>query len=157
MRKSQIFLGAAAVLVLAMQLQAGGFWLVLGNPEASAPARAMNAVLTVKSAGCADPAATQVSGVAFGIVGGKRQSIPLKLAALTEPGMFAVARQWPAEGKWVVQLVGKNGGAVTSTLVAAGPDGLDRQHAKFIAMRQPTAAEVDALLGGSDPAAIAQK
>ena len=42
---------AAAALAAAGQLMAGGFWLELGNPEASAEARKANAVVTDQSRG----------------------------------------------------------------------------------------------------------
>jgi hypothetical protein len=128
------------VLALAAQLFAGGFWLVLGNPEASAEARSINAVLTVKSAGCMPVANTSFSARAVGVVNGRRQSIPLKLAALAEPGMFALTRQWPAEGKWVLEIVGTNQTLVATALVAAGPDGVDRLNAKIVAGPPPPAA-----------------
>ena len=44
--------------------------------------------------------------------------------------MFALAQQWPAEGKWVIQLVGRVDEMFTNTLVTAGPNGVDRLHAK---------------------------
>lgn len=158
MRKSRTLVSAAATaLALAAPLFAGGFWLVLGNPQASPQARSMDAVLTVKAVGCHEPDKATVSGTAVGIVNGQRRSIPLKLAALPEPGMFALTRQWPAEGRWVIELVGTNQGAVTSVLAAAGPDGVDRKSAKA-AMRQPTSEEIEALLRADpEPAAVARK
>jgi len=158
MRKSLSLLsGASAALALAAPLLAGGFWLQLGNPEASAEARSLKAVLTVRAVGCHEPEKATVSGTAVGIVKGQRRSMPLQLKALSEPGMFALTRQWPAEGRWVIQLVGENEGAVTSALVSAGPGGVDRKGAKF-ANRRPSAEEVEAVLhAGSAPAAVAQK
>ena len=67
----------AAVLALAGQLFAGGFWLQLGNPEASAEARKVNAVVTIKATGCHDPALAKVTATAIGMVDGQRRSIPL--------------------------------------------------------------------------------
>ena len=136
---------AAALLALAGQLLAGGFWLQLGNPDASAEARKANAVVTIKAAGCHDPATAQVTATAIGMVNGHRQSIPLTVKRLSETGMFALSQQWPKEGKWVIELVGKNGEQFTNTLVTAGPDGLDRLHAKAD-MKQFSPGEVDSLL-----------
>src|SRR6266508_1949900 len=93
--------------VLAGQLLAGGFYLQLGNPEASTEARKANAVLTIKATGCADPASAQLTATAIGIVNGQRQTIPLQITRLSQPGMFALTQQWPKEGKWVIELVGK--------------------------------------------------
>ncbi|HYW43691.1 MAG TPA: hypothetical protein VE959_12595 [Bryobacteraceae bacterium] len=119
------------VLVLAGQLFAGGFWLQLGNPEASVEARKAGAVVTIKAVGCHDPATAHVTATAIGMVDGRRQTIPLKVTRLSETGMFALSQQWPKEGRWVIELVGRNGEQFTNTLVPAGPDGLDRIHAKM--------------------------
>src|SRR5262245_2573742 len=93
-----------ATLALAGQLFAGGFYLQLGNPEASPEARKAGAVLTVKATGCGEPAKAQITGRAIGFVDGKRQEIELKVTPLSEPGMWAVAQQWPKEGRWVLEI-----------------------------------------------------
>ena len=90
-------------LVLASQLLAGGFYLQLGNPEASAEARKANAVLTIKATGCHDPATATLTATAVGMVNGKRESIPLQVTKLSEIGMFALSQQWPKDGKWVIE------------------------------------------------------
>jgi hypothetical protein len=136
---------AAALAALAGQLWAGGFWLQLGNPEANAEARRANAALVIKAVGCHDPAGAQVSARAVGIVDGKRQVIPLKVTALSEPGTFALARQWPEQGKWVIELIGKNAQQFTNTLVSAGPSGIDRLHAKAD-MKAFAESDIEALL-----------
>jgi hypothetical protein len=144
MRKT-IFTLTAAALALAGQLFAGGFWLQLGNPEASAEARNLNAVLTIKATGCHDPATATLSATAIGSVNGERRTIPLEVKKLSEPGMFAITQQWPKTGRWVIQLTGRNGEQFTNTLVAAGPEGVDRLHAKAdLHAFAPT--EIEALL-----------
>lgn len=124
--------GAAGVFLLAAQLNAGGFWLTAGNPEASAEARAMKAVLTAKAMGCHNPERADFAGTAIGNVNGERRTIPLKLARLKDATMVALRQQWPAEGRWVIQLTGKYNGAVATLLVPAGPEGVDRYAAKQI-------------------------
>lgn len=150
-------MGAAmAGLACAASLFAGGFWIVLGDPEASAEARSLGAVVTLKPVGCHDPAKAEVSGTAVGLVNGHTRSIPLKLTALSQPGMYAVTKQWPSEGTWVIELVGKNQGMVTSVLASAGAGGVDRKSAKAMP-RLPTAEERDTLLrAGSQTAAAAK-
>ena len=145
MRNSIRTLTPAAVLALAGQMFAGGFYLQLGNPEASPEAKKLNAVLTVKAAGCHDPARAKVTATAIGMVDGQRRTIPLKLEALAEPGTFALSQQWPKEGEWVIELIARNGQQFTNTLVSAGPRGVDRLHAKAD-MRAFTVADVDAML-----------
>ena len=132
-------------MALASQMFAGGFWLQLGNPEASAEARQVNAVVTIKATGCHDPAAAKVTATAIGLVAGQRRSIALKLDKLSEPGAYALSQQWPKEGKWVIELVGRNDEQFTNTLLSAGPQGVDRLHAKP-AMKEFTQSDVDALL-----------
>src|SRR5258705_12896744 len=116
----------AAVLGLAGQLFAGGFYLQLGNPEANAEARKANAVLTIKATGCGEPAKAQITASAIGVVDGKRQEMPLKLTPLSEPGTYALVQQWPKEGRWVIEVRGYeqiNGTpAFTNTLISAGPN-----------------------------------
>src|ERR1043166_7796676 len=114
---------AAAVLGLAGQLFAGGFFLQLGNPEANPEARKANAVLTVKATGCGEPAKAKITASAIGVVNGERQQIPLQLTPLSEPGVYALTQQWPKEGRWVIELRGAeqlNGApAFTNTLISA--------------------------------------
>lgn len=135
----------AALLALAGSLFGGGFYLQLGNPEASPEARKLNAVVTVKSAGCVEPGATRINATAIGVVNGERREIPLKLDALSTPGMFAIAQQWPKQGHWVIRLEATNGSLFTSSLVSAGPDGVDRYNDKS-AHQQFSAADIEAML-----------
>src|SRR5690348_5969775 len=104
-----------AVAALAGPLFAGGFFLQLGNPDANAEARKTNAVLVIKATGCHDPATAQVTATAVS----KDRRIPLTLTKLSEPGTFALAQQWPKDGKWVIELEGHNGEQFTNTLVPA--------------------------------------
>ena len=138
-------MAAVGMLALAGQLLAGGFYLSLGNPDASPEARKLNAVLTIQATGCHDPATATVSATAIGTVNGQRREIPLKLEPLRSTGMFALTQQWPKEGHWVIRLIAKNGEQFTNSLIAAGPSGLDRLH-DHANSREFTAAEVDAML-----------
>lgn len=136
---------AAAVLALASQLMAGGFFLQLGNPEANPEARKLNAAILVQAAGCHDPAGANLTAIAIGTVNGERREIALKVDKLSAPGAFAIAQQWPKEGKWVIQLTAKNPQQFTNTLVVAGPSGVERTKAKYD-MHPFTASDVEAML-----------
>jgi len=136
---------ALAAVALAGQLWAGGFYLTLGNPEASPEARKLNAVLTIKATGCHDPATARLTATAIGIVNGERREIPLILEALSTPGMFALAQQWPKDGRWVIRVAATNGEQFTNSLISAGPQGIDRYHDRAD-HREFTAADVDAML-----------
>jgi len=134
-----------ALMTFAGHLLAGGFWLQLGNPEASPEARKAHAVLTIQAVGCHDPATAQVRATAIGIVDGRRQEIPLKVTPLAGAGRFAISRQWPAAGRWVIQLTGTNGEQFTNSLVPATADGVDRAHARAD-MKHFTPSDVAAML-----------
>jgi hypothetical protein len=86
-----------------------------------------------------------VTATAVGVVNGERRSIPLELKPLGEPGVYALSQQWPKEGKWVIQFVGRNGEQFTNTLIGAGPAGIDRLHAKSD-MKAFAASDVEAML-----------
>jgi len=133
------------MLACAGQVFAGGFWLQVGNPEANPAAAKMGAVITIKAVGCHDPAAAKVTATAIGVVNGERRTIPLELKALGEPGAYALSQQWPGEGKWVIQLTGANGEQFTNTMIAAGPGGLDRLHAR-LDMKAFAPSDVEAML-----------
>jgi|ERR1035438_10252769 hypothetical protein len=135
----------AALLALAGSLYAGGFYLQLGNPEASPEARKLNAVVTVKSAGCVKPNESKISATAIGIVNGERREIALKLDPLSTAGMFAITQQWPKQGRWVIRLEATNGSLFTSLLASTGPDGVDRYH--FVSAHQQFGtADIEAML-----------
>src|SRR3954453_2341502 len=118
------------ILTCAGQMFAGGFYLQLGNPEANPTASKMGAVVTIKAVGCHDPASAKLTATAIGNVKGERRTIPLELKPLGEPGAYALSQQWPKEGKWVIQLTGKNDEQFPNPLTPPSPAGIDRLHAK---------------------------
>ena len=113
---------------------AGGFFLEVHGKDNG---------LTVEALGCQDYSQAKVTGRAEGIVNGKRQSVALELTATGKAGAYAVRRQWPAEGKWVLIFNGTSGGRVTHTIVELAPDGKLRPR---MLMRPATNAEVEAAL-----------
>jgi hypothetical protein len=141
--RNRILITMAAV---ATQLLAGGFYLTLGNPDANTEAKQANAVLVVRADGCHEPEKATVSATATGTINGHRQSIPLKLTKLSTPGAYALSQQWPKEGKWVIELSAKEADRTTYTLVPAGPDGVDRLHAKMSMMKAFSKSDVESLL-----------
>jgi hypothetical protein len=97
-----------ACCILAAPLLAGALQLQLGNPAANPEALEKHAVLVARISACHSPEKTTVAATAEGMVDGVRRSIPLKVISLSPPGTFAVAREWPAEGTWVVKMVATN-------------------------------------------------
>jgi len=131
--------------LLAAPVFAGGFWLQMGTPEANPDAKAKNAALIVRAVGCHDPATAEVSGVVVRMVDGRRQTSPVKLVTMKEPGVFAVIRDWPADAVVTLEFVGHNAGMSTSMLVRARGDVVEKASAKFYP-HVPTLEEETALL-----------
>lgn len=120
---------------------AGGFFLTIHGPATAGPAR--DAVLTVEAQGCQDYSHARITGQAEGIVRGQRQSISLQLTPIGKPGNYAVRRQWPSDGKWVLVFSGTSGELHTHTIVEFGSDGQLRPHP---AMRPFSQEEIEAAL-----------
>ena len=108
MKFRTIVTGVAAGGVAAVSLLAGGFSLEITRPMENSEARAKKAVLAVHTYACAQPENTRITATAEGIVNGRRQSIPLTLEALSQPGTFALTRQWPADGRWMITVTASN-------------------------------------------------
>lgn len=50
------------------------------------------------------PNASELTGTAYGLVDGKRQTVPLEFGTTNRPGVFSVRRSWTAEGAWVLRI-----------------------------------------------------
>jgi len=140
----------AAWLALTMALSAWGadFSLAIGNPVAVTLRDGVvkkDIGMAVRAENCADPAKAQITGTAEGIVDGARRSMPVRLVAGAAPGSFAVSRDWPQQGSWVVHLTGHCGSSTASAIVPFGPNGFVRESSKFFP-RAATASEVEAVL-----------
>jgi hypothetical protein len=103
------------------------------------------ALFVVRVDGCPEPAKARITGSAEGIVNGERQSIPLTLNSLPTPGVYAINKNWPAQGTWVVNLTGSYRDLRASAIVPIGPAGFLREPSKFFP-RPATPAEIDAAL-----------
>jgi hypothetical protein len=76
--------------------------------------------LLVRTYHCGTPAEIRLTGSAEGVVNGQPRSVELTLARTNEPGVFAVSRQWPAEGAWVLTFTNERG-AFVNALVELQP------------------------------------
>ena len=137
-------LGIIACAVAALAL-AEGFTFTIGSPVASQDFHAKAAALVFRTEGCADPASAQVSGNAEGRMKGARKSVPLRVAPMSKPGVYAVYQTWPGDGDWVVNLKGTCASATAGAIIPIGPKGFIRESAKFFA-RPATEAEIEASL-----------
>ncbi len=130
-------------LGVVMPLLGGGFWLELGSPSASSDPKARGALVVARFIGCHEPEKAFLKATAEGVVQGRRQTIVLSPVALSTPGVYAISRTWPAEGKWVLRLEGRYPvvSGITSTLVKVTGDSFDRKGA----IMKPGVADLDAL------------
>jgi len=137
----------AAALAMAASLMGGGFLLQVENAASNPQAKAQHAILVIRGNACADPEKTTISATAEGIVNGKRERLALKLSPVTGQSTYAITRQWPEQGDWVIAVVASNPKFQwqPSAIVHVRGDSAD-----FTSIRQlshaPTAMEVEAAL-----------
>lgn len=137
-------LGIAACAVAALAL-AEAFTFSIGSPVAAQDFHAKMAAFVFRTQGCAEPAKAEIRGTAEGLINGARRSVALKIIPMSKTGVYAIYREWPAEGEWVVNLKGTCGDASAGAIVPVGPKGFIRESSKFFA-RPATDAEIDASL-----------
>lgn len=80
-------------------------WLSIESPVNPFDNSTSGAVFLVHAAtrnGTPGPA--DVSGSAEGLVENARRTIALTFDATSRPGVFAVRKQWPSEGTWIVRV-----------------------------------------------------
>ncbi|MBV8812087.1 MAG: hypothetical protein JO033_25750 [Acidobacteriaceae bacterium] len=147
MQYASKFLTLAAVVVTSNVLVAGGFVLQIGNPSANPEAKARHAVLVIRGYACANPEKTTVKATAEGITNGKRETIPLKLISLSGQSTYAITRQWPAQGEWVLTLVASNPRFQwqPAEIVHVQGDSADFANTQTLS-HAPTAGEIEAAL-----------
>ena len=105
-------------------------WLSIESPVNPFDPTARGAAFLVHAMMCeGSPQLADISGTAEGIVNGLRRSIPLRFDETGRPGVFAVRRQWPTEGTWLVRV------ALRSTTAIVTLD----QHGNVASARVPTA------------------
>ena len=135
---------AATVLALAQ-----AFTFTVGNPVAAQDFRAKTAAFVFRAEGCPEAAKLQVGGTVEGLAKGKRQSLNLKLAPMSTPGVYAVYPNWPAEGEWVVNLKGTCASAVAGGIIPIGRKDFIRESSRFFPHRA-TEAEIESFLKTRD-------
>jgi hypothetical protein len=106
----------------------------------------------VRTYRCGTPATLSLRGAAEGIAGGQRRTIDLEVVRGKEAGVFEVARQWPAEGRWalVFTVVGGHGVSALVTLEAGPAIRIASQKSTY---ERPTADHVAAALASLDASA----
>ena len=77
-------------------------------------------MLLVHAFSCHAPTDATVRASAEGVVNGKRRTIPLEMKSTGSTGVYSVARQWPAEGSWVLVFSIDRGGQTTALVKLDG-------------------------------------
>lgn len=123
---SPIRLAAAVVLLAAATAataHAGPPFISVELPANPLDRTTRGAYLLVHSFHHEQAVAQRLVGTAEGMVGGRRQSVPITFEATSRPGVYAVRRTWGTEGSWLlVMRVGHEDWPATA-LVAIGRDG----------------------------------
>jgi hypothetical protein len=115
-------LTCAVVLAIASPASAGGFQISVETPTQSNDPQLKEVVLIARTYGCLQPADAKLTATAEGLVGANRRSVPLELRSIGS-GVYAIKKQWPSDGKWVLALTGAYNGMISSVLVELGPNG----------------------------------
>ena len=148
---------AAIALVLASATAASATmlkwppWLSIEAPVNPFDADARGAVLLVHAAVREGrTSAADLSGSAEGLVRGARRSVPLRFDATSRPDVYAVRRQWPTEGTWLLRITLLRNTTALVSLDDAGNVASTRVPTRMnsgIALPRPVAAaEIDSAL-----------
>lgn len=97
-----------AGVALAATAHAGGQSLSVRFPDPARAPRSADAALYVHALNCGAPAAATLTARAEGMVGGERRTVKVALEPTGKRGIYAVKRQWPAEGRWVLVVTWKD-------------------------------------------------
>jgi hypothetical protein len=157
-RRAHIGLALGVLLAAAVPAFAGSFYLDLDKPAPSTDPRLKDAVLVVTARGCIQTGTTNVSVTAEGLVNGQRRSIAVpvtRIASAKDSGTYAVKRQWPTEGAWVLVIHGSArnfGGGLFHLyqMLAWEPNAWAEDTQQDLRMRnavdKPTPTEIDTML-----------
>jgi len=125
-------------------------WLSIEAPVNPFDPDARGAVLLVHTAVREGrTSVADLSGSAEGLVRGARRSVPLRFEATSRPDVYAVRRQWPSDGTWLLRIT-LRGTTALVTLDGAGNVASTRVPTRLnsgIALPRPVAAaEIDSAL-----------
>ena len=115
-------------------------WISIEYPPSPYDRVTRDAFLLVHAYHHSTPTDFPVSGKAEGVVDGKRRTVELQFQRTSRAGVFALRKQWPDGGRWVLSLGVHQGDFVAGALVRIGADGT--------LPRAIGAAEIEAALRG---------
>jgi hypothetical protein len=126
-----------------------------GGQQVTAAVAADGQSIVVRTYRCGTPSSLSLRGTAEGIVSGQRRTIELEITAGAQPGVFGVARQWPAEGRWALVFSVK-GGHDVSTLVTLEAGAALRIAEQKASYERPSPERIDAALTSARAALTAR-
>ena len=147
-----VALGAAS-LMLAAAPSFGPPWISIETPPNPYDRSSRGAFLVVHTFHHGELVASGVTGTAEGVVAGARRTIPLAFDTTSRRGAYALRKQWPTDGTWM--LVINTGGQAqgVTALVELGPRGdvgsvrvPTRRQGEWDIPQQVTARDIDAAL-----------
>lgn len=108
------FLSFAALALVTLTIAAapaplGPPWISIEYPPSPYDAKTRDAFLLVHTFHHATPIGAPVAGKAEGIVAGERRSVSLKFGTTSRTGVYALNKQWPSEGTWVLFITATQG------------------------------------------------
>lgn len=113
MIRRSLTVAALAALTLAISAAApstlGPPWISIEYPPSPYDATTRDAFLLVHTFHHGTPIVAPVSGRAEGIVSGERRSVALKLGGTSRTGVYALKKQWPTDGTWVLFISANQG------------------------------------------------
>jgi hypothetical protein len=126
-------------------------WLSIESPVNPFDQDARGAVLLVHTAVREGrTSVADLSGSAEGLVRGTRRSVPLHFETTSRPDVYAVRRQWPSDGTWLLRITLLQSATALVTLDDAGNVASTRVPTRMssgIAIPRPVmAAEIDSAL-----------
>jgi len=95
-------LAASSFALAAAAPTFGPPWISIETPPNPFDATSRGAFLVVHTYHHGEVVASGVSGSAEGIVSGSRRTIPLVFDTTTRRGSYALRKQWPTEGTWML-------------------------------------------------------
>ena len=117
------FVAAASFALVAAAPSFGPPWISIETPPNPYDPVARGAFLVVHTFHHREAVASGVRGTAEGIVSGARRSIPLAFDTTSTRGSYALRKQWPGDGTWMLVInTGGQADGVTA-LVDIGPQG----------------------------------
>jgi hypothetical protein len=80
-------------------------WISIESPVNPYDPSARGALFLIRAAVReGTPTLANVSATAEGLVGGVRRTVAIRIDTTAKPAVFAIRRQWPTEGTWLVRV-----------------------------------------------------